>query len=335
MRKFAFLIILTLILASKAEPSFIHTEAKTMNGFSCTYTSNIVDPVDPKPKITISGRVDIINGPSKNKLRIRYELYSDSKFGMDMNYANGYASSLFTYPKVESIEYSFVIDDQYNYVSRNIVVRLGVYDVGSRTYVNYIEDTLYPKKKETINIDDISGDLTYDNFLCISDNQPVERFNFSNFSKIVEIEYYYRLDLSSLSFRYSSHKPFSYKKAYLTFDDPFRIFPDIIEIDRKKTVDLYPYQENNDIHFGFKNLFVEPLTLKMASTSKIGYQKTDYFFLPKNQISQLQGLNLTINMEDVGINEVSFGYSFSINISSLLLGPCDESKYCIVGGIKR
>ena len=81
--------------------------------------------------------------------------------------------------RIESIEYSFVINDQYNYVSRNIVVRLGVYDVGSRTYVNYIDDTLYPKKKETINIDDISGELTYDNFLCISDNQPVETFNFS------------------------------------------------------------------------------------------------------------------------------------------------------------
>ena len=73
----------------------------------------------------------------------------------------------------------------------------------------------------------------------------------------------------------------------------------------------------------------------MSLKQKEGYINTSHFYLPKNKIILLQGLNLFINVKGMGINNISFSYQFEIDINSLLIGPCNESMYCIIGGVEK
>ena len=76
------------------------------------------------------------------------------------------------------------------------------------------------------------------------------------------------------------------------------------------------------------------MVLMMSSLVKEGYIASNYFYLPKNKISKLQGLNLNIHVNGIGVNHMSYTYEFIISFDSLLLGPCNESMYCVVGGVE-
>ena len=336
MRKFYFLIIFTSILIATISSNFSYHSSDALNGYTVNYSSDIYEPVDPYPTVNVNGTINIVNGPSKDNLRLKYELFSPLKSGMNKSYSSGYISSKFSYPSSKSFSYTFTIDDKrLNLVREGITVRVGIYDTSARVMLDYIDGHLYPKTSETIDIDDISGELEIDRCLYLSNTRAVEKYNFSNYSHIVEIDKYYELDISSLSFKYTSYIPFSYQEAYLSFNDSHNVFPYIDEDKGMKNIPLKAVDNNGTISFKTQSSYVNKKTLDMSLKQKEGYINTSHFYLPKNKISLLQGLNLFINVKGMGINNISFSYQFEIDINSLLIGPCNESMYCIIGGVEK
>ena len=335
MRKIIVLLSLFSLMLVTINISLGCKEVKASNGFDVQYIGNIYDPVEPNTLLTVNGKLNIKSGYNHNKLRIFYELYSPLKYGMSKRYASGYASDQFSYPASREISYSFDIDDRrLNLAREGITVRLGLYDLNTKSYIDYIDGHLYTKLNSEISIDDIPREYVLDRSLYLASGDISERYNFSNYSHLIDIPYYYRLDISSLSFIYKCYKAFSYKDAYLFFNDSNNLFPYIESNDSNKVIPLKAKDNNGTISFTCSSLYVNKETLMMSSKARAGYIESSYFYLPKNKISKLQGLNLNINVNEMGINKISYTYSFEISFDSLLLGPCNESMYCIVGGVE-
>ena len=334
MRKLFLLLFVSMFLLIFINNDFTSAEAVNMNDFNVTYTSEVYEPTEPSSVTTVTGSIHINKGVTKFNAKIRYELFSPLKSGMSKAYASGNLFT-FTYPFQIHFDYNFTIDDRsLNLAREGITVRIGIYDNDTRSFINYIDGHLYNKKEESVNINEVSGDLIYDKCLYLSDNKATETFNFDNYSSILEIEHYYRLDISSLSFRYNFIKPFKMKEAYLMFVDEYNLFPYLNEEDGKKKVALKAIEKNKVVTLGYETLYVEPDSLSMSSTKKSGYIETNYLYLPKNQLSKLQGMSLFIFAKELGVSSLSFVFSCSMNISHLLLGPCNLAEYCVVGGVE-
>lgn len=335
MRKIFVLVTLLSMMFVTTNISLGCKETRASNGFDIEYIGNIYDPVEPYSLLTVNGKLKIKSGYHHNRLRIFYELYSPLKYGMSKRYASGYASDAFTYPDKNEISYTFEIDDtRLNLAREGITVRLGLYDLSSRSYLDYIDGHLYTKLNSEFSIDDVPREYVIDRSLYLASGDISERYNFSNYTHLLDIPYYYRLDISSLSFTYKSYKAFTYKDAYLSFNDVNNLFPYIESNNSNKVISLKAKDNNGTISFGCSSLYVEKDTLMMSSKPRAGYIESYYFYLPNNKISKLQGLNLNISVNGMGINGMSYIYPFQINFDSLLLGPCNESMYCIVGGVE-
>ena len=336
MVKFIFYVLLIPTVLISINKDFNNAEASSYNGYRVTYNSPIYDPIEPYSSLSINGIVSIKEGTHKDKLRVKYELYSIYRYEGNKAYSSGYASSLFNYSYPIDIAYSFTINDNVaDFARSGILVKLGIYDTVNRSYIHYIERTLYSKKNNVIDINELSGDLTLDHSFSFSEEDTSEAFNFSNYSDIVEIPYYHHLDLSSLSFTYKGYKFFSYKRAYLAFKDKYNLFPYIKEEDGYKVIELKANDNSGLITFSTSNLYVNIDTFMMSSFNKESYVNTNYFYFPKNQLNKLQGLSLMINIVEMGVFPSSFNYSFAINFNALLMGPCNLSEFCIVGGVKK
>lgn len=333
MRKFFILLLVPLLLLININKDFEVGEAKEMNGFDITYTSEIYEPIDERIIFTVRGSVFIHQGVNNSSLRLMYQLYSPAKYGMERYYASGYASKTFSYPSTKSLDYSFRLDDYDNYARYGITVRFGLYDTSKRAYVNCIDSHLSGKKSQNINVDEIDGDLTYEPCLYISEDKLIETFNFSNLSHTLDLSNYYKLDLSSLSFYYDFYKEFEVDELYIEFLDSENLFPYLEEESGYKRIPLYIKEDNHNLSFVFKNLYVKPDTLEMSVVNREGFTPTNYFFLPKNKINKLQGFKFTLRMVNGGVSNITFSYEVEVGINALLLGPCSESMFCVVSGV--
>ena len=92
---------------------------------------------------------------------------------------------------------------------------------------------------------------------------------------------------------------------------------------------------DNAVHFIYDNLYVDLDTFNVSTYYKDGYIRTNNFYLPKNKLNHLQGLSLYINAVEIGATNLSFRFNTEIHFDSLLLGPCNLSEYCVVGGVER
>ncbi len=326
-------LILTLLI--NINTSFTCAEAKTMNGYEIYYDAEIFEPFSQKFSKNISGVVSIRSGASNNNLRLRYELFSHLKYGLNRSYANGYACAKFSYPQTSVISYSFTINDYYNIAREPVLIKFGLYDLTKKTYLNYLESHINTIKENYIDLDEVVGDLVYDTCLCLAEKDTTETFNFSNFSSVLELDKYYRLDLSSLSLYYKCFKTFECDNAEISFIDTNNNFP-YIEADESgiKHVPVYPSVKDNNVTFIYKGLYVKESTLEMSLVNREGFTYTNYFYLPKNKLKSLQGQKLVFSGTRFGVNNITFQCQMSLSVDSLLIGPCNQSNFCIVGGVK-
>ena len=335
MRKFTFFFLIIPILLIYINSDFPMHKAEAGNIYDVTYESPVYEPVEPFSSTNISGSIFILNGPSKSTLRVKYDLYSPLKFGDEDSYKSGYVSTSFSFPATKKIDYSFTINDSKNYARKGIKVKLGIYDTASKKYLDYIESYLFNKEDIYIDIDDIAGELVIDRCLSLNSTKYVEKYDFTNFSHILELDNYYRLDLSSLSFKYDFYKDYRVSSASLSFVDAYNLFPYIEGEGNIKRVPLFPYINNKEVYFKFNGLYTKKNTLEMSLNYQEGFVETNYFYFPKNQLWLLQGSLFALNIYQSGVSSLCFDFDFEVDIKALLLGPCNEASYCVVGGIKK
>ena len=75
--------------------------------------------------------------------------------------------------------------------------------------------------------------------------------------------------------------------------------------------------------------------MNMAYLPLSGYVATDNLYFPINQIDSVQGLNVTFTLRDFGNNKTNLSWTSTYYPTSNIIGQCNNSEYCIVGGVSQ
>ena len=178
-------------------------------------------------------------------------------------------------------------------------------------------------------------------FVRITNNKVTyfnEKFDFQFYPKNIYSLNYYRLTLDYYNFDYDSFGPLVYDDAYLSFEDSGNLFPLIEPIGEsmEKRVPVELRTNLPDVFPFFKSpLYVDPTYLLMSNSYKEGLVKTNHFYLPINRLKELNGYQFKINIERLGQTKNSFSFSFTYQSDRYLIGSCQNSDYCVVGGIYK
>jgi hypothetical protein len=203
----------------------------------------------------------------------------------------------------------------------------GIYDVEEAEAYPRVETTFYPSEENYF----LSLPYNYielQNGVCASRR---DRFVFHGFTSIIEDEYYYYLDLSSLWFE--SENPFEYESINLLIKRrgtlynllSYSMSPDY------RSISLGVSQVSNHYKFTFATpLYVEPNSLLMSITPRNGFLETTKFFFPRNFYSSEKEIEMRIIIRKAGYNQFDIQYNFTYFSNLRYIGDCHNSQYCIM-----
>lgn len=188
--------------------------------------------------------------------------------------------------------------------------------------INSLENALYENEKIGFQI--VENQVIY----------KTEKYDFRGFPSELLSENYYRLELNQFYFVYESEKDFAYEKAFLSFEDPFDVFPLLEEDNERKIVPLKVNTLTDaKMQISFDKLYVEENYLWMSSTYKDGLASSKYFYLPLNAQEELFGLELRLSIIKAGDGQSDFHFDFEFYFGNNLFGDCHSSDFCLVGGV--
>ena len=198
--------------------------------------------------------------------------------------------------------------------------------------------TIYPPLQTSITAN--KQTVTYGgSILGIESNTLIneERYSFLDTNNYYSLASGNRIDISEISFSYSPLKKYYCDSAYLEIVDNKNIYPDL-----KRTLQnevRFPIKtiiKNDEISFEFNiNLYVNYSTLEMSMFSQSGFELTQDLYLPLGKEDLLEDETARIVIEGSGFNRNKITIPLTFFRSSRLFGSCDDSDYCIHGGIKK
>ncbi len=207
----------------------------------------------------------------------------------------------------------------------------------NHTLVASFPFTLFPiVTNKTINAKDyIKKTFEVDNikyrFMMSGLNKEKETISFPNYLSYLNIDQYYKLDLSSVYFS-SNVKEITYTSALMSFYDFDNIFPYLAHFLNKVFIPLNIVKKDKYLTFEYKNEFyVNPKNCQMSLTPKDGFVLTKHFYLPVNEKNKMLDEKISIDISGFGVGKTNIKWSLEYLASYNLIGDCDTSQYCIVG----
>ncbi|HHT67353.1 MAG TPA: hypothetical protein GX010_03920 [Erysipelotrichaceae bacterium] len=210
---------------------------------------------------------------------------------------------------------------------------------------NYIlkghEAKFYPPKHQYVNYQTLKQNpYVSQNLGFYADGTSLkgiyETIDFREIGDYLDVDYYYRLSLKNVKFRYESLFPLEYKNINLRFNDKENLFP-YVNHDLHNDINLPLVLENKQgaVSFAFKDKFyVNKRTLQISETYQVGYALTSDFYLPINGKKIFNDKNLFIDIEDLGADKMSTTIAVKYDVSKSLMGLCHDAEHCLVGGTK-
>ena len=164
-----------------------------------------------------------------------------------------------------------------------------------------------------------------------------ETLTFPNFNDYFLTDIYYKIDLTQFDITVSGrYDNIPLGTGTMTLKDAGMLFPYFPRVANNVTIDLIMFEINGNYRIKIKKtLYVDPLTLNMSPIPITGYLATDNFYFPINQMSNMQGLEIAFVIKDFGNNQTNLSWSSTYYPTSSLIGPCNSSEYCVVGGVSQ
>ena len=217
-------------------------------------------------------------------------------------------------------------------------IRLDMYfedDLGSSFETSV---TIYPPLETTLTVN--KQRVSYGGSIFGLDSNIIigeETYDFKDTNEYYSLKTGNKIDISGINFEYSPLNKYRFSKAYLEILDNKIIYPNL-----KRTTDNYiriPLKKGantEEISFEFNtNMYVNYTTLEMSVFQMSGYEETDDFYLPLGKEDLLEDEISRIVIEGSGFNRNTIIIPLSFYQSSKLFGSCDESDYCVHGGIRE
>ena len=199
---------------------------------------------------------------------------------------------------------------------------------------------IYPFQKQQVNVAAFRREpfIAKGNYLEIVDHKVYsdEIYDFTNLNEYLSFSQSNKLDLSNISFKFTSSSPFNCHNITLNIRDYKSVFPDIEKNNNLITLKMKYTQIDDDVTLSLdEELYVNVDTLEMSQNPKDNYVETDSVFVPTNKEDDFMGDEMFIRMVDCGYSLSDFNIPFNFYFSKKYVGECHESDYCIHGGIKE
>ena len=162
-----------------------------------------------------------------------------------------------------------------------------------------------------------------------------EKYDFTSLTDYLDIDYYYRLNLTNINFKYSSLFDFSYDSISLRFEDRENLFPYLNHDGVNINIPLATTKINDILTLKYKNSFyVNKRTLQLSNVSHPGYAPSTYFYLPVNGKRIFNNKLLYLDVVGLGKSKLNASFPIRYVADRSLVGLCGDSDYYIEGGIK-
>lgn len=198
--------------------------------------------------------------------------------------------------------------------------------------------TIYPSEKDVINpfnytLTPFESRVLKGHFQESKVVENKEKLYFSDFKDYFLDDVYYRINLNQFTFAYEfPNSTFIYKNAYMTINDKLEYFDNLTG----GKIPLKITENNGEISVIFKFImYVDPTLLEMNLLPKTGYVATNNFYLPVNKMSDINGMSLSFEINEIGYNKTTIKWDMIYDPTTNKIGPCQNSEYCIVGGVSK
>ena len=165
-----------------------------------------------------------------------------------------------------------------------------------------------------------------------------ETYSFPDFLDYLNIDTYYRIDLSGVTFNCGPViKDYAYESASMKISDYQNIFPYLTH-DENHYVSIPLIVTNNKTKKGFafaNNMYVHPKTLEMSLIERSNFVQTRHFYLPVNKKKEMLEENIQIIIRGGGAAKSNLTWNLSYLATGNYLGNCANSDYCVVGGFSN
>lgn len=173
--------------------------------------------------------------------------------------------------------------------------------------------------------------------LQIYQNQIVyyqDAYDFSYLGDEILEETYLYIDLRKIKFKYTGERLLTHGEMKFTFTDWWNNFPYLEKINVFTYVNLELEFDYSTSFYNFAladGYYVNPKTLEMSYTNRVGFIETDIFYLPMNKSDTVDGMKLMFYLYDMGYELNEFRFEMKYYFGKKLIGDCSDSDYCIVG----
>lgn len=161
-----------------------------------------------------------------------------------------------------------------------------------------------------------------------------ETYDFTRFGDYLDVDYYYRLNVSNNHFYYKNNEILNYQSAYLYFNDSDNLFPYYTHDDNDDIYIPLKLVKNNDtITFKYNRTFyINKRTLQISDTYRSGFVTTQDFYLPVNGRIKFNGKQIYFQLNQMGLDSLSTEIGVRYDTTKSLVGVCKDGDYCIIGG---
>lgn len=161
-----------------------------------------------------------------------------------------------------------------------------------------------------------------------------ETFDFRNIDDYFDVDYYYRMNLSSLIFTYESAFELTYSGVSLRFKDDHHLFPYMTHDNNDNIVlPISLVRSGKYVTLKFKNKFyVNKRTLQTSDTYRDGFALSSDFYLPVNGKRFFNDQVLYLDFYLIGKCGLSSSFPITYLVDKSLASVCHDGLHCISGG---
>lgn len=161
------------------------------------------------------------------------------------------------------------------------------------------------------------------------------KFDFTEFETSFRSKSYSYINVNDMGFSYVSSLPFQSGTCQLKFKDDKHLFPLMSsKTDGYIHLPIQLNENGTNITYSFKRKFYyDKNTMQISDIWRNGFENTDYFYLPLNHKEDLETYEFIFEFYDIGGSKAHIEYSLRYSTRTYLFGSCNNSDYCIVGGV--
>ena len=236
-----------------------------------------------------------------------------------------------------SVTFLVPIHDYWNV--NGLTLKFEIINSSSSAILKDYSITFYPPSQKTINGSLLKRETYTSKALGFYGDgtelkELKETFDFTTIGDYVGVDYYYRLRLDNNHFLYPNDYTLASYNLALRFNDDDNLFPYYTHDNNGDIVIPLIFNRNgNQVSFKFKNHFyINKKTLQISDTYRAAFTSTNDFYLPINGRKKFNNKQLYIDIDRIGLDEISTSIPLKYDTSRSLLGVCTDGEYCIVGG---